>query len=392
LALRLSFVAAPLTWVVPTVADAIAIADADKEADKEGTDASASAKVGARNVQEGPRHCRWISETRVQEIDAMASKSRLGGDVSGGARKKKKEDTAPPLEDCKPLEVNSETRWKARVFQAEGAGEAEEEKEAESDAVIIKKGLLILNKLSLTKFDKLSDVFIATGIGRNEQCLAGAIELIVKKAQDEPHFAAMYAALCLKLSRTRMDFEEEVVKDGKGKSKKKTFKKLLLTECQKEFETDTNYKIEKALEGVEEEEERNLKKIMVKKHYLGHMRFIGELYKGDLISIKIMLMVLPQLLEGNDENGAVDEEKVECFAKLMAVIGLILEQQSVGLRDVGKGDAFEKLQAFWDTVEAFAGKAASVSNRIKFMLQDLLEMRNNGEYWYCIVLCVDYRL
>jgi translation initiation factor 4G len=178
-----------------------------------------------------------------------------------------------------------------------------------------------------------------------------------------------------------MEFEEEVVKDGKSKSKKKIFKKLLLTECQKEFETDTNYKIEKAIEGVEDEDDRQLKKGMVKKHYLGHMRFIGELYKGDLISIKIMLMVLPQLLEGNDESGAVDEEKVECFAKLMAVIGLILEQQSVGLRDIGKSDAFEKLQAFWDTVDEFAGKAATVSNRIKFMLQDLLEMRNNGEYW-----------
>lgn len=386
LALRLSYVAAPLTWVVPKVADAMADTDADAMADKEGQDASVSVSA-PRNVKEGPRHCRWISETRVQEIDAMASKSRLGGDVSGGAnRKKKKEDTAPALEDCKPLEVNNETRWKAHVFQPEGGGDGEEEKEVESDQVIIKKGLLILNKLSLTKFDKLSDMFIDTGIGRNEQCLAGAIELIVKKAQDEPHFAAMYAALCLKLSRTRMDFEEEVVNDGKGKSKKKTFKKLLLTECQKEFETDTNYKIEKAIEGVEDEEERQLKKGMVKKHYLGHMRFIGELYKGDLISIKIMLMVLPQLLEGNDDNGAVDEEKVECFAKLMTVIGLILEQQSVGLRDIGKSDAFEKLQAFWDTVEEFAGKAAAVSNRIKFMLQDLLEMRNNGEYWYWIGL------
>ena len=384
LALRLSYVAAPLTWVlpvVPKVADAMAETDANAiaNADKEGQ--GASVPVVVRNVKDGPRHCRWISETRVQEIDAMASKSRLGGDVSGGARKKKKEDTAPALEDCKPLEVNNETRWKAHVFQPEGSGDAEEEKEVESDQVIIKKGLLILNKLSLTKFDKLSDKFIDTGIGRNEQCLAGAIELIVKKAQDEPHFAAMYAALCLKLSRTHMEFEEEVVKDGKSKSKKKIFKKLLLTECQKEFETDTNYKIEKAIEGVEDEDDRQLKKGMVKKHYLGHMRFIGELYKGDLISIKIMLMVLPQLLEGNDESGAVDEEKVECFAKLMAVIGLILEQQSVGLRDIGKSDAFEKLQAFWDTVDEFAGKAATVSNRIKFMLQDLLEMRNNGEYW-----------
>jgi translation initiation factor 4G len=353
LALRLSYVAAPLHWKKVVIAK-----DTDADGDGDGEE---------EDVQGGPKHCRWTSDSRVQEIDAMASTSRLGGDVSGGNRKKKKEETAPGLEDCKPLEVNNDTRWTASVFKPD------KEEEKDTDDVVLKKGLLIMNKLSLTKFEKLSDQFIDTGIGRNQECLTGAIELIVKKAQDEPHFAAMYAALCLKLSRTPMEFEEE--------GKKKIFKKMLLTQCQKEFETDTNYKMEKAIEGVEDEEERQLKKSIVKKHYLGHMRFIGELYKGDLISIKIMLMVLPQLLEGNGENGEVDEEKVECFAKLMAVIGLILEQQSVRLRDIGKSGSFDKLKEFWDIVENFAGesKGGTVSNRIKFMLQDLLEMRDNGE-------------
>jgi len=333
LAIRLSYVAPPLAWE-------------------------------RGDVQGPPKDCLWVSETRVQEIDAIASKQRMGGDVSHHRRKKKETDTAPPLEECKPLEINEDTRWKAGIFK-------EKKEDEDSDEVVMKKALLILNKLSLTKFDKLSDAFIATGIGRNAECLGGAIELIVKKAQDEPHFSAMYAALCLKLSRTPMDFEEP--------GKKKKFKKMLLTECQKEFETDTNTKIEKAIEGIEDEEERELKTNIIKKHYLGHMRFIGELYKGDLISIKIMLMVLPQLLEINGE--VVDEEKVECFAKLMTVIGLILEQQSMALRDIGKADPYEKLVGFWESIKKFAGNdndGPKVSNRIKFMLQDLLEMKDNG--------------
>mmetsp|Transcript_20138 Transcript_20138/g.36534 ORF Transcript_20138/g.36534 Transcript_20138/m.36534 type:complete len:88 (-) Transcript_20138:1275-1538(-) len=40
---------------------------------------------------------------------------------------------------------------------------------------------------------------------------------------------------------------------------------------------------------------------LVKKSYLGHMLFIGELYKGDLISIKIMLHV-HSLLAGHLPN------------------------------------------------------------------------------------------
>ena len=340
LTMRLSFVAPPLIW------------------ENEG-------------VQGPPDECRWISDTRVQEIDSMANKQRLGGDVSSHKKKKKDiHDTAPKLEDCKPLEVNEGTRWMANVFKKEV--EAVEE---ESDAAVLKKGLLILNKLSLTKFDKLSDAFIDTGIGRNVECLAGAIELVVKKAQDEPHFAAMYAALCLKLSRTPMDFEEP--------GKRKKFKKMLLTECQKEFETDTSTKIAEATKDVEEEADKNFKAMLIKKHYLGHMRFIGELYKGDLINIKIMLMVLPQLLEGND-SAAVDEEKVECFAKLMTVIGRILEKQSVGQRDIGKKENYEKLMKCWDTVEMFAGNKSGgpdISNRIKFMLQDLIEMKENGKFF-----------
>jgi hypothetical protein len=69
----------------------------------------------------------------------------------------------------------------------------------------------------------------------------------------------------------------------------------------------------------------------------------------------------------------------------MAVIGLILEQQSVRLRDIGKSGSFDKLKEFWDIVENFAGesKGGTVSNRIKFMLQDLLEMRDNGE---CMII------
>lgn len=334
LALRLSFLAPPLIWETQGESDGASIA------------------------------CRWVSDSRVEEIEVLCKQQRLGGDVS---RKVKKEhETAPPMEECKPLEINEDTRWTASIFRKE------KDKE-DSDEVVLKKALLILNKLSLTKFEKLSDAFIETGIGRNEQCLAGAIELIVKKAQDEPHFSSMYAGLCLKLARTPMDFEEP------GKNKK--FKKMLLAECQKEFETDTNTKIEKAIEGLEDEEEKQLKADLVKKHYLGHMRFIGELYKGDLISIKIMLMVLPQLLEGNVNGGSVDEEKIECFAKLMTVIGLILEQQSAALRDVGKSDASDKLTFCWERVELLAGKKSKgpiISNRIKFMLQDLLEMRANG--------------
>ena len=342
-----------------------------------------------------PEHCKWDSPTRVQEIDSMSKAPRMGGDVGQQQKRRKSQhnDTAPPLEDCKPLEVNDDTRWKAGVFNKDKPQEDED-----SDEVITKKALLILNKLSLTKFDKLSDDFIATGIGKNEKILHDVIWTIVGKAQDEPHFAAMYASLCLKLSKTPLELEADAPKKGKR------FKKLLLERCQQEFETNTAQKIAEATKDVEDEEEKAYQAGLVKKHYIGHMRFIGELYRVDLISIKIMLFCLPALLEGettfSEESAAsstpdekkgsdeIDEEKVECFTKLMTTIGSSLEQQSLGMKNDGKADAAEKLEECWATVERMTGlrkdgHAPAVSNRIKFMLQDLIEMRKKGKLRVC---------
>ena len=325
------------------------------------------------------QQCLWDTPTREEDIKVLAAADRIGGDVTRMEKKKKKpnpHDTAPALEDCKPLEVNEETRWKAKVMDDTEGGEASEE---DSKEEILRKATLILNKLSLTKFDKLSDEFIACGIGKDVETLTGAVSLIVTYAQEQQHFSAMYAGLCLKLANTPMEGIDEGLKKGKK------FKKILLGRCQEEFDTDPSTKIKEATKDITDEELIEYHSTLIKKHYLGHMRFIGELYKGDLISIKIMLFCLPMLLHGDKNDTAseeVDEEKLECFSKLMTVIGSSLEQQSAAMKSVGKADAANSLAECWKTVEIMAGKrkekGPKVSNRIKFMLQDLLEMRQKG--------------
>merc|ERR1712194_28952 len=178
-------------------------------------------------------------------------------------------DTAPALEDCKPLEVNNETRWKAKIM--DGKDTAESAEDVESAEEVLKKATPILNKLTLTKFDKLSDEFINCGIGRDVECLTAAVGLIVKYAHEQQHFSSMYAGLCLKLANTPMEGID------KGPKKGKKFKKILLTRCQTEFETDIPTKIKAATEGITDKEVIEYHAVLIKKHYLGHMRFIGEL-------------------------------------------------------------------------------------------------------------------
>lgn len=313
-----------------------------------------------------PNHCAWVDEARVEEITTSLG-PRKGGEVSRQApRNKPIHDTAPALEDCKPLEVNDETRWKSKVFHKDGAGGGDEEATAiadMSDDEVLKKALLILNKLSLTKFEKLSDEFVATGIGKSPGCLKGTVEMIVYKAQNEPHFSNMYAMLCFKLAKISFD-------DAGGK---KAFKKLLLSRCQSEFEEDMQHKMDRAIQGVDDPEEQAYHQNLVKKNYLGHMRFIGELYKGDLIKLDVMLFCLTTLLEG------YEEEKVECFTKLIATIGYPLEQQSALMQQAGKPNPQVNLDTCWSKVEEMIAGNTNVSNRIKFMLLDLKEMRSNGE-------------
>jgi len=306
-----------------------------------------------------PPDVHWLAEDRIAIITSRAP--RKTGDVSSRPHPRRSvgKETAPPLEDCKPLLVNDDTRWKSKVF--DGTSNANEEtKTEESNEDILKRALLILNKLSLTTFEKLSDAFIETGIGRSTECLTGAIALILEKAQAEPHFSNMYAMLCLKLSKTEFG------------GNKKIFKKLLLTHCQKEFEEDFSSKMAHAVENTKDPEEQAYMAALIKKKYLGHMRFIGELYKGDMIKIDIMLWCLTTLLDDVSE-----EEKVECFCKLMSTIGFSLEQQSAALLQVGKGKPALDLETCWTTVHDMAA-STQVSPRMKFMLLDLIEMRDNG--------------
>jgi translation initiation factor 4G len=264
---------------------------------------------------------------------------RIGGDVT------RKGETAPELKDCKPLEVNDETRWKSGIIGGE---------KIDGPDAINQRALVVLNKLTMTNFDKLSNDFLKCGIMGDADLIKGAVELVVTKAQQEPHFSEMYARLCLKMS-----------------AETKNFKKVVVERCQTEFETNLEDKLEDKVKEFGENE-RNYWQTLVKKYYLGHMRFIGELFKVELISIKVMVKILPTLLS------ECDEEKIECFCKLMSVTGKLLEHQAQYYAQNGKPAHNDALQDCWGVVVQLSRSKGEISSRVKFMLLDLIEMKEKG--------------
>lgn len=279
---------------------------------------------------------------RIEEIQYSAMRAIELGDVS-----RNRPETAPALEDVAPLEVNEETRWKSKAMKTKSAILDDKDiPPPETTEEILAKTRLILNKISWTTLDRLTDQLVEISqLETNAEVMAAVIHLLIQKSQMEHHFGPMYAQLCARIAKQH-----------------KPFKKELLSQCQKEFEIDTAHKIAQATEGVTDKEEIEYHSMLIRKHYVGHIKFLGELYMRDVVKLAIMTYCLDELLKDTEH-----EENLECFAHLMTTMG---EKLDVHAKQNNK--PFD-----WDKVFELR-ESPSISNRIKFLLQDLLELKNRG--------------
>ncbi|CAK4071397.1 unnamed protein product [Aphanomyces euteiches] len=259
------------------------------------------------------------------------------------------EDSLPPV---KPLSINEETRWKPKI--ALGA------KEELTTDDYLKQVQSILNKLSVEKFDRLSDQLIEVAV-TNEEVLQGSIDMVVKKAQMEWHFSTMYAELCGKMARTDMPLISDT-------NAAKLFRTLLLTRCQKEFEVSPLTALDAEGEHISEEA-RQEKALVLKRATLGHIRFIGELYKQGMLSARIMHECIQRLF-GNLE--APDEESLECLCKLLATVGARMEERAAAVPT--EAALFKQ---YFDLIASLSKAKDKLCTRVRFMLQDLIDMRAN---------------
>ena len=253
--------------------------------------------------------------------------------------------------DYKPLDVNNDKRWKAKVMQKE------EEPQKEDTQRSLNKAVAILNKLSWTTLDKMTIQFLEalTPSGLSSVVLKESMTLVVEKAMMEPHFAELYASFTTKLANVNKDFRT-----------------TLLVLCQEQFEK-TNKEEEEAAAAKEQQQ-------VLKNKSIGLMKFIGELYKNQLIKGRVMVGCLQRLLQPDDE------EKVECFAQLMTTIGarLHLAVAQVAETSPDAAAAVTELQFLWQQKYSMAGRSTNHNNgpvapsvRIKFLLQDLIELKEN---------------
>ncbi|TFK23170.1 hypothetical protein FA15DRAFT_670779 [Coprinopsis marcescibilis] len=282
------------------------------------------------------------------------------------------------LEPVAPLQV-SENRWDRKSLAMDH----------ESPEMVDRKVKGLLNKLTMEKFDSISDQII-TWANKSEKekdgrTLIQVIRLVFEKATDEATWSEMYARLCRKMMEQISPLvQDDGIKNNEGKpiAGGQLFRKYLLNRCQEDFERGwvakeataaaaavkaASDEAVKAANSTKKEDEIALYSDeyyaaqKAKRQGLGLIKFIGELFKLQMLTERIMHECVKKLL-GNVENP--EEEEIESLCKLLTTVG--------GLLDTPKAHAH--MDIYFSRMKELT-KSPNVSSRMQFMLQDVIELR-----------------
>ncbi|KAF8552944.1 hypothetical protein OG21DRAFT_1318460 [Imleria badia] len=288
------------------------------------------------------------------------------------------------FEPVAPLELSA-NRWvAASTVRKPGATDTE------SPEFVDRKVRSLLNKLTMEKFDSISDQIISwANKSENEKdgrTLIQVIRLVFEKATDEAAWSEMYARLCRKMMETiNPEVQDDGIRNPEGKpiAGGQLFRKYLLNRCQEDFERgwvakeataaaaaakasdDQAIKAANERKGGDESElysEEYYAAQKAKRQGLGLIKFIGELFKLQMLTERIMHECVKKLL-GNVENP--EEEEIESLCQLLKTVGQLL--------DVPKARAH--MDVYFTRMKELC-KSLNVSSRMQFMLQDVIELRD----------------
>jgi translation initiation factor 4G len=287
-----------------------------------------------------------------------------------------------PLEPVAPLEMSA-NRWTPASIAAPGAGFARrpgQPVDENSPEVVDRKVKSLLNRLSMEKFDSLSDQIIEWANKSEKEndgrTLMRVIRHVFEKATDEAAWSEMYARLCRKmLEKISNNVVDESIKtsDGNPFAGGQLFRKYLLNRCQEDFErgwqlkevamanaankaTDDDKAAAAETEGEEalySDEYYALQK--AKRQGLGLVKFIGELFKLQMLTERIMHECIKKLLS-NVDNPA--EEEIESLCKLLTTIGQQLDTQK----------ASKHMDVYFTRMKELSS-SPKIASRMQFMLQ-----------------------
>ncbi|XP_055330036.1 eukaryotic translation initiation factor 4 gamma 1-like isoform X2 [Paramacrobiotus metropolitanus] len=214
----------------------------------------------------------------------------------------------------------------------------------------------LLNKITPSNYGKLIEDMKRMPFNETAERLGSTVGLIFDKALEEITYAEFYAMMCRDLIHVE-------AKDASGQPVK--FRTVVLRQSQNYFEK-TEREENEAEEDKSEDDPEALqeKRGRAKRHYLGNIRFISELYKVEMLTDRVILSCFQKLLPKSKTFEDVDEDKVECLCKLLQTCAVKIKEQNTV--DV----FFQQLRKMID--------AKVTSSRIRFLMEDTIDLKNNN--------------
>jgi len=117
------------------------------------------------------------------------------------------------------------------------------------------------------------------------------------------------------------------------------------------------------------DDETEEKVVLARKRYVGHMKFVGQLFRVGLLSVEVMHYCIQELFGDSD---VPDEEKLQCVCTLLTTIGKQLEDACGA-----QAKHANMMKKCIKELESLGGNM-KLSLRIRFMIRDLLELRLNN--------------
>ncbi|NXY02177.1 IF4G1 factor, partial [Pteruthius melanotis] len=300
--------------------------------------------------------------SRELSFFSMCQPSGLGPRRSQQSQRKEPRKIIATVSLNEDVKLNkAEKAWKPSSKRAS----EEEDPENIKTQELLRRVRSILNKLTPQMFQQLMKQVMELSIDTEER-LKGVIDLVFEKAISEPNFSVAYANMCRCLMGLKVPTTDKPTVTV-------NFRKLLLNRCQKEFEKDKDddeifEKRQKEMDDASAPEEKARMKDELeeardkaRRRSLGNIKFIGELFKLKMLTEAIMHDCVVKLLKNHDE------ESLECLCRLLTTIG----------KDLDFEKAKPRMDQYFNQMEKII-KEKKTSSRIRFMLQDVIDLRRNS--------------
>ncbi|ROT78149.1 putative titin-like [Penaeus vannamei] len=202
-------------------------------------------------------------------------------------------------------------------------------------------------------------LWTSEGAREHRERLSAVIDLIFEKAIDEQSFSSTYAQLCQVLSQMSV----QGASNGGGSSEVKYFdiNKKCRMEFQKndmgEFLVKMKSDLSKCTDPAQKQElklQLELQETKLRRRAVGNLKFIGELYKVNLMSVST---------KG-------DEESLECLCKLLTTVGSLLSSQCRDRR------TRQQLENYFVDMGKIV-RERRCTNRMRFLIMDVLDLKKN---------------